>query len=324
MERVPYMRLGVPHVHHPQDKDEQQQKPLERGHFMPLGAPHIHHPQDKDQQLQKPMERGPFLQDVRHIQQPQDKDKTLQKPLERGSFMQPGAPHPQEKEPSQERDPHQDKGPEPQKEKGPQPPQAKEKGPPKEKGASSGPPTVKRPMNAFMVWSSEERKRVSAQYPKMHNSEISRRLGEVWRGLTEEDRRPYREEAKRLRLQHAQDHPGYKYTPRKKKKVEPAIKGPQIPQLSPLPPKQSLEGPHAQARALQEEEKAYQYNTYQDPYSYMPYPAPIRTEPFYPTVSDVSALYGLGLFDYGERRGIHPQVHYQTVDVESGGSLTSL
>ncbi|CAI9592860.1 unnamed protein product [Staurois parvus] len=73
-------------------------------------------------------------------------------------------------------------------------------------------------MNAFMVWSSEERKRVSAQYPKMHNSEISRRLGEVWRGLTEEDRRPFREEAKRLRVQHARDHPGYKYTPRKKKK----------------------------------------------------------------------------------------------------------
>ncbi|XP_075061088.1 transcription factor SOX-15 [Mixophyes fleayi] len=177
-------------------------------------------------------------------------------------------------------------------------------------------PVVKRPMNAFMVWSSEERKRVSALYPKMHNSEISRRLGEVWRGLGEDERRPYREEAKRLRAQHARDYPGYKYAPRKKKKGKAGSKQGEAPPLLPL------EAP----RPMGGESKGYQaqYNGYQDPYSYMPYSGPPKMDPLLPPISDVSALYGFGLYDYGERRGIRPQVHYPTVEVETGGSLTSL
>ena len=74
-------------------------------------------------------------------------------------------------------------------------------------------------MNAFMVWSQLERRKIIEVTPDKHNAEISKELGRRWRLLPENSRQPYIEEAERLRILHQREFPDYKYKPRKKPKT---------------------------------------------------------------------------------------------------------
>jgi len=86
---------------------------------------------------------------------------------------------------------------------------------------------IKRPMNAFILWSQIERRKIlnrQDQYaaPTIHNAEISKLLGKRWKNeLTDQDRQPFILEAERLRLLHMKEHPDYKYRPRSKKSNKP-------------------------------------------------------------------------------------------------------
>lgn len=75
---------------------------------------------------------------------------------------------------------------------------------------------IKRPMNAFILWSRERRRELANEDPNMHNFEISKRLGIEWNRLDVDEKKHFYDQAEKLKEEHRKNYPDYKYHPRRK------------------------------------------------------------------------------------------------------------
>lgn len=76
---------------------------------------------------------------------------------------------------------------------------------------------VRRPMNAFMLFSKRHRQMAHVKYPNTDNRTISKILGEWWYSLSAKDKQMYVKLAAELKDEHFKNHPDWKWTSSKGK-----------------------------------------------------------------------------------------------------------
>ena len=84
---------------------------------------------------------------------------------------------------------------------------------------------IPRPRNAFILFRCDfvAQKKIPASVEPDHRN-ISRIVGRIWKAMSEEDRRPWVEEAKREREKHKRLYPQYRYSPSSTATAAPSLK----------------------------------------------------------------------------------------------------
>ncbi|XP_044254936.1 high mobility group protein B2-like isoform X2 [Tribolium madens] len=69
---------------------------------------------------------------------------------------------------------------------------------------------IPRPPNAFMIFANQWRKKLAVEHPSESNKDISVRLGNMWKSLSQETKEAFYEDAKRADEEHKLKYPGPK------------------------------------------------------------------------------------------------------------------
>eukprot|EP00039_Didymoeca_costata_P017955 m.331504 g.331504 ORF g.331504 m.331504 type:complete len:127 (+) comp16746_c0_seq1:159-539(+) len=72
---------------------------------------------------------------------------------------------------------------------------AKGKGAAKKQRKKKDPNAPKRGMSAFMIYANEVRAEVKEDHPGIGFGELGKKLGELWRGLSDSEKKPYQNKA---------------------------------------------------------------------------------------------------------------------------------
>ncbi|KAI9317715.1 hypothetical protein BX666DRAFT_1940156 [Dichotomocladium elegans] len=75
---------------------------------------------------------------------------------------------------------------------------------------------IPRPMNCFLAFRLAKQSEILSHYPGANHRDISKILARLWKGISEDEKEPYRELARLAKAEHSRLYPGYRYQPKKK------------------------------------------------------------------------------------------------------------
>lgn len=93
-----------------------------------------------------------------------------------------------------------------------------------EDGGKSGRDKIRRPMNAFMIFSKRHRPLVHQKHPNQDNRTVSKILGEWWYALGPEEKQKYHDLAHQVKEAHFKAHPEWKWCNKERRKSSSSIK----------------------------------------------------------------------------------------------------